>query len=212
MSADAQVAKSLCELEKVFPGKKESDLKVSKFHKISTIMYYIRLFGSTINLYDIPSESHHKCSVEAPGGNTQQRVGESSKQVTKLVYKSMIFEIANTEDEQEDNMYKQNGSAVSSDTKDKVEVTSRIGKYKLSIINIGEDIVSGKHVVDWDHQGNNKNKAPEYALHTNLLRVVVREISTRGMDACECVGYTDIKTLCDGLKCMFRGHPWNNKG
>ena len=39
----------------------------------------------------------------------------------------MIFEIANTADEQEDNMYEQTGSAVSRDTKDKAEVASRIG-------------------------------------------------------------------------------------
>ena len=61
---------------------------------MTKMLDYIRLFGSALNFFGGPGESHHKYFVKAPGANTQQRVAEFAKQISNRIYEGMILEVA----------------------------------------------------------------------------------------------------------------------
>ena len=101
-SAPVLVAKVLRELKLVFPRKEGNGLKLPKFHRMTKIVTFVRLFGCAINFFSGSGESHHTYFVKAPGNNTQRLLSDFGKQVSERVYESMIFEIANEANERED--------------------------------------------------------------------------------------------------------------
>ena len=108
-SAPVLVAKVLRELKLVFPQKEGNGLKLPKFHGMTKMVPFMRLFGCAINFFSGSGESHHRYFVKAPGNNTQRRVSEFGNQVSERVYESMIFEIANEANERQNKMYEKIG-------------------------------------------------------------------------------------------------------
>ena len=50
-------------------------------------------------------------------------------------------------------------------------------------------------------------------LHPDLLRVIYRETKTRNLgNGCMIVGFTEMRTECDKLKCTFHANPWYQGG
>ena len=88
------VSQVLRSLKTIFPRKSGNGYNIPKYHGMAKIVDYIRLFGSALNFYGGPGESHHKYFVKAPGDNTQRRVAEFAKQISNRIYENMIFEIA----------------------------------------------------------------------------------------------------------------------
>jgi hypothetical protein len=50
----------LKELKVVFPRSGGNGYTIPKFHGMMKMQYYIKLFGSGMNFYGGPGESHHK--------------------------------------------------------------------------------------------------------------------------------------------------------
>ena len=51
----------------------------------------MQLFGSAMNFYGGPGESHHKTFVKGPGQQMQRRVSEFATQVAERTYEDLIF-------------------------------------------------------------------------------------------------------------------------
>ena len=60
------------------------------------MQYYMVLFGSGMNFYSGPGESHHRHFFKFPGDNTQRRVSEFAKQIANRIYENMLLEIVKT--------------------------------------------------------------------------------------------------------------------
>jgi len=89
VAAQKLIAQILRMLKKIFPRRTGNGYNIPKFHGLAKILDYIRLFGSAINFFGGPGESHHKYFVKAPGDNTQRRVSEFAKQIANRIYESM---------------------------------------------------------------------------------------------------------------------------
>ena len=37
-------------------------------------------------------------------------------------------------------------------------------------------------------------------------------MSARGLGSCKVIGYTEMRTNCDSLPCIFHAHPWYGNG
>jgi len=134
----------------------------------------MRLFGSALNFFGRPGESHHKYFVKAPGDNTQRRVSEFVKQISTRIYENMIFEIAKETPQQQEDVYEYVGNPLSDASSDKVGEDTKnvfVGKYELKIYNANEDGESGDHELKWSWQNKQKVKDGRYRLHPDLLCV-----------------------------------------
>ena len=59
-------------MKELFPRSEGQGYNIPKHHGMTKMQYYMCLFGSGINCFGGPGESHHKWFVKYPGGNTQQ--------------------------------------------------------------------------------------------------------------------------------------------
>ena len=84
------VARVLTDLKYLFP-RSGNGYKIPKFHGMAKMTYYMQLFGSAMNFYGGPGESHHKTFVKGPGQQTQRRVSEFATQVAERTYEDLIF-------------------------------------------------------------------------------------------------------------------------
>ena len=109
---------------------------------------YMQLYGSGINFYGGPGESHHKYFVKAPGSNTQRCVSEFAKQTDNWVYESMIFEISNEKVREQDKECVLVGST--SDEDDGLKHFNFFGAYNLSVSSVHNDGESGVSTVKWN--------------------------------------------------------------
>ena len=66
----------LRKVQKIFRWSDGHGWNIPKMHGMMKMTEYIKLFGSGINFYGGPGESHHKYFVKAPGDLTQRRVSE----------------------------------------------------------------------------------------------------------------------------------------
>ena len=94
IAARKVIAQVLRMLKKIFPRRTGNGYNIPKFHGLTKILDYMCLFGSALNFFGGPGESHHKYFVKAPGDNTQRRVSEFAKQIANRIYENMIAEIA----------------------------------------------------------------------------------------------------------------------
>ena len=209
-SAHVLVTHVLRELKAVFPRKKGNGLKLPKFHGMTKMVPFMKLFGSAINFFSGPGESFHKYFVKAPGNNTQRRVSEFGKQIAERVYENMICEIAHEANVREDNMYEKIGKKSSGAETNENTATKLVGKYYLTVVDVGDNGLTGNHEVKWDYDGKKKTSSALFNLHPDLIRVLYKEISERGREECLIVGFTEMRTECNGEKFNFHAHPWYN--
>ena len=71
----------------------------------------------------------------------------------------MICEIAHKENVGEDNMYKKIGKKSSgAETNENTEI-KLVGKYYLSVVDVGDNGLTGNHEVKWDYDGKKKKSS-----------------------------------------------------
>ena len=160
----------------------------------------MRLFGTALNFFGGPGESHHKYFVKAPGDNTQRRVSEFAKQISNRIYENMIFEIAKEALQQQEDVYEQVGNPPSDASSDEMGEDTKsifVGKYELKINNVNEDGENSDHVLKWSWQNKQKKKDGRYQLHPDLLRVVFQETKRKYLTECKMIGFTEMRTVCD---------------
>ena len=90
------IGKLLQDLKLLFPRSGGNGYKIPKFHGMMKMKYYIQLFGSGMNFFGGPGDSHHKSFVKGPGQQTQRCVGEFAVQVANRVYEDLIYSTAQT--------------------------------------------------------------------------------------------------------------------
>ena len=179
IAARKVIAQVLRMLKKIFPRRTGNGYNIPKIHGLTKILDYMCLFGSALNFFGGPGESHHKYFVKAPGDNTQRRVSEFAKQIANRIYENMIAEIAKEALQREDDKYELVGNNLSSDDDDEEPNCELIGKYKLNVTNVNEDGQSGEYELKWMWKNNVKQKSDNYVLHPDLLRVIFREIGKK---------------------------------
>ena len=177
-NADKFVASILRKLKKVFPRKEGNEWNLPKFHGMTKMVHFIKMFGSGINFYGGPAESHHQYFVKSPGQLTQRRVTKFAKQIANRVYEGMVFEIANEHVSREDTMWRIVGSnKISDEISDKEELTFS-GKYNLTLVapELGENV--GTETVTWGWQnkktGTTRIHTPSYT-HKNTDSGIEKE-------------------------------------
>ena len=69
------------------------------------MQFYIQLFGSGMNFFVGPGESHHKTFVKVPGQQTQRRVGEFAVQVADRVYEDLVYTTVQTFNKEASDIY-----------------------------------------------------------------------------------------------------------
>ena len=148
-NAHKLVGRVLRKVQKIFHRSDGNGWNIPKMHGMVKMTEFIKLFGSGINFYGGPGESHHKYFVKAPGDLTQRRVSEFSKQVANRVYESMAFEVANEgvrlENDKWQNYQDANEHICNGDKEDPMACAGDdgayicIGSYSLSVLPLKED-------------------------------------------------------------------------
>ena len=82
------VARVLTDLKYLFP-RSGNGYKIPKFHGMAKMNNYMQLFGSAMNFYGGPGESHHKTVVKGPEQQTQRCVSEFATQVAERTYEDL---------------------------------------------------------------------------------------------------------------------------
>ena len=139
VAAQKLIAQILRMLKNIFSWCAGNGYDISKFHGLAKILDYIRLFGSAINFFVGPGESHHKYFVKAPGDNTQRRLSEFAKNIATRIYESMIFEIAKEALQREEDVYEMVSNDDTSEDEDEEPNCELIGKYQLNVTKVNED-------------------------------------------------------------------------
>lgn len=207
-SAEKMVASVLRKLKKVFPRTEGNEWNLPKFHGMTKMIHFIRLFGSAINFYGGPAESHHKYFVKNPGQLTQRRITEFAKQIANRVYEGMVFEIANEHVTREESMWQLVGENKECENSDDEEEMTFSGKYELTLVapENGEEV--GKPTVTWGWANKKKKSRPEYKLHPTLLKILTRVLKKKKIATAKFNGHTEAKIRDDGVEHTFRAHPW----
>ena len=158
VAAQKLISQILRLLKKKFPQHTGIGYNIPKFQGSAKILDYIRLFGSAINYFGGPGESHQKCFVKAPGDNTQCRVSEFAKQIANCIYESMIFEIAKEALPRELDVYAMVGNDATSDDEEEEPNFELIGKYELIVAKVNEGCQSGKCELKWTEEQRQTKK------------------------------------------------------
>ena len=203
------VAKVLKMMKKIFPREQGNSWNIPKHHGMTKMQFYMTLFGSAINFFGGPGESHHKQFVKAPAQNTQRRVSEFVRQVTERIYESMILNIASDELKAKDDV-----ELVSTTNTNNGEEHSfdPIGKYIITVTEVyqTEDRRKpwwGKHTVKWAK--HNKIKQNEkFNLKGDLLKIIFKEIGEGKIKLpFEFTGHTELRTEDASVKTTYHAHP-----
>jgi len=217
-SARRHIATILKNMKKIFNRHGGHGWKIPKHHGMTKMQYYMCLFGSGMNFFGGPGESHHKTFMKAPGKNTQRRVGEFAKQVSIRVYESMLIDIAKScVDNYEDEEYEEVGGSAEiglvlnkNDGEPSIQL---VGSYVLTVESVTEDservgVWDGTNSVKWGKNDKFK-RGRKFDLHPDLLRVLYREVKRRGVSLPALItGYTEMTmTDLDGEKDQFYAHP-----
>ena len=171
-------------------------------HGMMKMAEFIKLFGSGINFYGGPEESHYKYFVKAPGNLAQRRVSEFAKQVANSVYETMTFEVANEGFRLENTKWRisqEEDSDGSSDINPTICANYDnsdyvcLGAYSVSIFPLKKDSSPNYRPARWDGHDAQKLGRPEYKLHPRLLKILSREVTKRYLTVNEVRGYTEVK-------------------
>ena len=143
---------------------------------------------------------------------TQQRLSEFGKEVPEHIYKNTMCEIVDNAKNREDNIYKMIDSIDLTPISDQSINISLDRKYYLSIKTLSDNGPTRDHLVAWVYKGECKEMYVLYNLHPDLLLILYKGINSKRISGCKIVGYTEMKTNCDGVKSIFHSHSWFNGG
>ena len=220
--ARSKIAFVLKLMKELFPRSEGQGYNIPKHHGMTKMQYYMCLFGSGINFFGGPGESHHKWFVKYPGGNTQRRVGEFARQVANRIYETMVIDIAKSvikKREQDDfeminlnstsNIIASTESLGSQEEVTSVEdpVTHKLrGGYTLTVTST--TLNDEKSSLRWHYKNKAKSIAGGYGLREDFLQVVYREIRERDLSLpISLKGYTEMHMKDDERSDIFRAHP-----
>jgi len=195
------IAKVLKDLKLLFPRSGGNGYKIPKFHGMMKMKYYIQLFGSGMNFFGGPGESHHKSFVKGPGQQTQRRFGEFAVQVANRVYEDLIYSTAQTICD--DSFQIDDEKVIHAGKKtDNVDCISTSGCYELRINGVDN------YSVVWNKDNKKKNMQPSYQIDSFLVRMIIQQLTTIDIIyPCTLFGYTEISLTMDEGTCIFRAHP-----
>ena len=207
-------------MKEVFPRNEGQGYNIPKHHGMTKMQYYICLFGSGINFFGGPGESHHKWFVKYPGENTQRRVGEFAKQVANRIYEIMVMDVAKSViDEQAEAEYKcvcsgqspsnilNGNSSHSTENDDCNRVTHHLrGAYTLVVTSVNEN--NEESSLKWNSHNKAKKNAGGFKLSKEFLNIVYQEIRERDIPLpISLRGYTEMHMKDDAQDNIFRAHP-----
>ena len=200
------IAKVLRELKILFP-RFGNGYKIPKFHGMMKMRYYIQLYGSGMNFFGGPGESHHKTFVKAPGKQTQRRVGEFAIQVADRFYENLLFTTAQTNNVINDCNNSDNKDDDDNDNDDDDDDNNYemklSGEYNLYIDDCEDD-----YSVTWRYNNEKKNNA-KYQLKTDLIQLIRQELTSRNIGLpCNLQGNTILTTPTDSGSILYRAHPF----
>ena len=197
------IARVLTDLKYLFP-RLGNGYKIPKFHGMAKMTYYMQLFGSAMNFYGGPGESHHKTFVKGPGQQTQRRVSEFATQVAERTYEDLIFR----------HIESQSGTRVSeleqidNDNDGNDEFYNGTGRYTLTIGDTVDD-----YDVLWKTDNERKkrdvNSQEKYNLHPDFIKVIMREIEGKRIGLPTILnGFTRLAiTNTQGTRSSFVANP-----
>ena len=166
------------------------------------MQFFIQLFGSGMNFFGGPGESHHKTFVKIPGQQTQRRVGEFAVQVADRVYEDLLYTTVQTFNEEESDIYEspcaQNNITGHDDEDADFDMS---GEYSLCF-NSEDD-----YSVRWLSKDQEK-KSLQYKLNKDMIQVITHQFI--GLDVgfpCTLKGNTTLTSHTSDGDCTFRAHP-----
>ena len=129
----------------------------------------------------------------------------------------MIFEIAKEKLHNRDEGYELIGQSLDvvsgGPSKEEGDNCALFGRYGLKITHVNDDGETGESEIKWNWDNKTKKSSSKYDLHPDLLRVIFRETKARHLDnGCVLVGFTEMRTECDKMKCAFHANPWYQGG
>ena len=172
--------------------------KIPKFHAMTKVQTFMCKYGSAMNFYGGPGESHHKYFVKAPGENTQRRVSEFVSQVANRVYETLVMEQAS------ELVSRSKGSSIPYSDEDDAIKDLR-GKWTLTLEPIN-DSDSYSSTVRWDFNAKNKPIARKmHKLDNDLIWLVEKACIDKGIkESVQVRGCTECHI--GGVK--YRASPW----
>ena len=205
--ARRKIAEVLKLMKEVFPRDEGQGYNIPKHHGMTKMQYYMMLFGSGINFFGGPGESHHKWFVKYPGGNTQRRVSEFAKQVANRMYETMIIgagkDAMRKEDEKE-------FVAVDRRTDNEITEYQLHGRYFIEITSVKKGRCASR--VEWVYSNKTKTAAPEkYSLRADLLEIIYDQIRKRKIPLPVTLqGFTELKyiTTSGDTEFIYRASPF----
>ena len=205
------IGQVLRKVQKVFRRNEGHRWNIPKMHGMMKMVEFIKLFGSGINFYGGPAESHHKYFVKSPGDLTQRRVSEFAKQVANRVYETMAFEVAHEVTHRgfrlENELCHVNREENSVGTRGDDDF-SCVGAYRVTIFPLMNDGSPDHDPPNWDDRNSLKSNQPEYDLHPRLLKMLSREVSRRRLPSKRVRGYTEARAKFGDQSHIFRASPW----
>ena len=192
----------LKELKVVFPRSGGNGYKIPKFHGMMKMQYYIKLFGSGMNFYGGPGESHHKTFVKAPGKQTQRRVGEFAVQVAQRVYEDNLYSTALVSNA-DDTFSINEGTDVDGNKNDggKEDAIVLSGGYDFNICS------SEDYTITWNKEIMKKKKK-ETDIDPFMVRMIVHELTSNNINVpITLKGATQLSVTTDDGRSTFRAHP-----
>ena len=186
-------------------------------HGMMKMTEFIKLFGSGINFYAGPGESHHKYFVKAPGDLTQRRVSEFAKQVANRVYETMAFEVAQEGVRQENakwHVYQGENSDVDDNSNPRTCADHGdddyvcLGAYRVTAFPLKDDGSPDHQPPRWDNQNAQKISQPQFNLHPRLLKILSREVTKRRSSVNQVRGFTEVRAEFGDQLHIFRAGPW----
>lgn len=205
-------------LKRVFPREAGQQWHLPKFHGMTKMQTFMLKYGSGMNFYGGPGESHHKQFVKFPGQNTQRRVNEFSKQVSERVHENLMLATAQSMARlQEEREYEYIGSTSKRKagvlfTDDEGDQYILSGKFTLRVHNFDPSLMppgrNAKTNVIWASNNKAKSKMGQSDPDKLLLNLIFSEAAQA--DVCgsfSVVCYTEMKTECEGTDVTFRACP-----
>ena len=211
----ALIADVLRRLKRVFPRENGQKWCLPKFHGMTKMQTYMLKYGSGMNFFGGPGESHHKFFVKFPGQNTQRRVNEFSKQISNRVHENMLMEMAQSKVRTQfefignSSSGSKPGLVVTDDEGDKYILTGKytikVEKFNPALTPPGTDATVN---VCWSSNNKAKSQLGCFGPAQPLLNTIFSEASKAKVSGeFKVVCYTEMKTECEGIDVNFRACP-----
>ena len=204
--AHKKIAEVLRLMKEVFPRDEGQGWNIPKHHGMTKMQYYMMLFGSGINFFGGPGESHHKWFVKYPGNNTQRRVREFAKQVANRMYEAMILNAGrNAMRKEDDKEYER----VEMHHENEIEEQVLYGRYYLEITSVRKGHCSSN--LQWASKNKRKSATGKHSLREDLLEIIYDEVRSRKLTLPYMLtGFTEMKSkrLSGVTKTIYRASPY----